>query len=117
MLQPNYPASPAKGTEHIGGGDRTPAGPGARENQMRLCQQAASVHKVPVGGCFRKTDLPFGDSTKHLCSSAAQMFARYVILSTNKSRRKKKILEGLLYTLLGRCFKSNCHLHIFNFRC
>lgn len=44
-----------------------------------------------TGSCFRKTDLPFGDGTKHLRSSAAQMFARCVILSTNKPGRKKKI--------------------------
>lgn len=52
------------------------------------------MHGVPEAASEKH--VPFGDSTKHLCSSAAQMFARCVILSTNKPRgkKKKKSLEG-----------------------
>lgn len=71
------------------------------------CKQAASVHGVPEAASEKH--VPFGDGTKHLCSSAAQMFARCVILSTNKPRGKKKKSGRVLYALLGPCFKSNCH--------
>lgn len=83
-------------------------GPGAPEDPTCLRKQAASVHGVPEAASEKH--VPFGDGTKHLCSSAAQMFARCVILSTNKPRGKKKKKSGrVLYTLMGPRFKSNGH--------
>lgn len=87
--------------EHIGRGDCPLSG----LPDLAVLLPAGSFCAGGTSSASKKPDLAFRDSTKHLCSSAAQMFAGCVILSANKSRRKKKKIERVYVHPPGTLFQ------------